>query len=118
MNKNLELLLQLEELLLLRKAKALGGPLFGKAACEELDAKIGRLRRRVPGLILSQFDNLTKAHANALATVSNQVCQGCHQEIARSLLYVLSQPNQILHCPHCGRFLLAEDHAPDFIATT
>ena len=118
MNKHLELLLQIEELLLLRKAKALGGSLFEATAGEKLEAKIGRLRRRVPGPILSQFDKLTKAHANALATVSNQVCQGCHQEVARSLLYVLSQCNEILHCPHCGRFLLAEDHAPDFIATT
>lgn len=116
MNKYLELLLELEELILLQKGRAVRGSLFGESACEELEAKMNRLRRRVPGRILSQFDKLTKAHANAVVTVSGQVCQGCHQEVARSLMQMLGQRNQIVHCPHCGRFLLANDHAPDFIA--
>ena len=76
MNKQLELLLRLEELVLQRQARQRMGELRPEHG--ELDERIGQLRRRLPGALLSKFDQLAREYANTVVPVIDATCQGCH----------------------------------------
>jgi predicted nucleic acid-binding Zn-ribbon protein len=114
MNKNLELLLRLEELVLLRQTQQR----MGEANTErtELDERIDQARRRLPGPILSAFDQLARQYANTVVPVVGQTCQGCQQPLPGRLARLLNHSSQVFHCGHCGRFLIMPEHLPDYLA--
>jgi hypothetical protein len=114
MNKNLELLLRLEELVLLRQTQQRMGE--ANAERTELDARIDQVRRRLPGPILSAFDQLARQYANTVVPVVGQTCQGCQQALPGRLARALDHPTHIFQCNHCGRFLIMPEHLPDYLA--
>jgi len=115
MNWKLELLLQLEELVLQREAISSAGGLHPQDDQEAMDRKIRKLRCRLPGPVLSEYDRLSRVFADVVSVVADGVCQGCRMRIPRRLVGQLEQFSEVFHCPHCGRFLLAEEDAPDFV---
>jgi predicted nucleic acid-binding Zn-ribbon protein len=117
MNRTLQLLLQLEDLVLLRETVTSTGTLHRQVDLNYFDFKIRRLRCQLPGPILSEYDRLSGVFADVVSVVGDGVCQGCRREIPRRLASQLKECSQMLHCPNCGRFLLAEEHAPDFVIT-
>ena len=113
MNKQLELLLRLEELVLQRHARQRMGELSPEH--RELDDRIAQLRRRLPGAILSKFDQLAREYANTVVPVVDATCQGCRQPLSNRLSRSLHQGSQPFQCEHCGRFLVMPEQVPDYL---
>ncbi len=106
MNKNLELLLKIDEVVLLRKRLEQCGPYIEEPGFEYLDEKIDKLRRRLPGQLLSAYDRLTQQYPDPVTVIVGGICQGC--ELA-------SRSTNLLQCEHCGRFIVARQHTPDYL---
>jgi predicted nucleic acid-binding Zn-ribbon protein len=110
MNKHLELLLRLEELLLRMQASR-----PSVAFTAEAERQISRLRHQVPGAILSRFDELARQYANPVAPVTEGVCQGCQNRISHRAAKVVQRISEVATCEACGRFLVSVEQIPDFL---
>jgi predicted nucleic acid-binding Zn-ribbon protein len=117
MNGNLQLLLRLQELSLLHQALALAGASVEQAGLDNLEERIERVRRQLPGPILSQYDAASLRYLETMAAVSQKVCHACEGEISVRLVAQLSQPNRSQSGPHCGRLLYQHEHGPDYLGT-
>jgi predicted nucleic acid-binding Zn-ribbon protein len=117
MNRILQLLLQLEELVLQRETVTSTGALHGQVDLNDINVKIRKLRCQLPGPVLSEYDRLSRSFADVVSVLGDGVCQGCQREIPHRLANQIKRSHQMLHCPNCGRFLLAEENAPDFVTT-
>lgn len=111
-----QLLLQLEELVLLRRGLELVGPNVEGPRFEALDRRINKLRRRLPGRTLSHYDRLARQYPDVVTVIADGVCQGCQGEVSTQPAVVASRSNEILQCGHCGRFIVAQHDAPDYVA--
>jgi predicted nucleic acid-binding Zn-ribbon protein len=116
MNPNLRLLLDLEELVLLRRGLELTGPYIEVPGCEHLDEKIAKLRRRVPGRLLSLYDRLARQYLDVVTVMADGICQGCQREVSTRLAILAARSNDILQCNHCGRFIIAKQNAPHYVS--
>ena len=117
MNGNLQLLLRLQELNLLHQGLTLAGAYVEEAGFDYLEERIERVRRQVPGAILSQFDALSRRYLEPMSAVSGNVCHACEGELPPRLAAQLNQPNRSQCCPHCGRFLYQHECSPDYLGT-
>ncbi len=108
-------MLQLQELELMRKAQTVVQPGGSPDDFKSLDQKINRLRHKLPGDLLSQFDGLMREVPDVLAQLSDGVCLGCHQEVSRQLAERIHYARGLARCNHCGRFLFSEHHAPRYL---
>jgi predicted nucleic acid-binding Zn-ribbon protein len=115
MSKALELLLQLEGLVLVKRGLQLAGPQAEALGLDHLEEKINRLRRQVPGPVLSLFDQLARQYADPLTALADGVCQGCHQPLPPRHRRRAVHSNGLLQCAHCGRLLFAAEEAPDYV---
>ena len=115
MNENLELLLKIDEVVLLRKRLEQCGPYIEEPGFEYLDEKIDKLRRRLPGQLLSAYDRLTQQYPDPVTVIAGGVCQGCEWEVSTRLAVLASRSTNLLQCEHCGRFIVARQHAPDYL---
>jgi len=118
MNSNLQLLLRLQELNLLHQGLWLAGANVQEAGFDGLEERIARVRRQVPGAILSQYDAVARRHLEPMAAVSVNVCHGCQGEVPPRLASQLNHPNHSGCCPHCGRLLYQHERSPDYLGTT
>ena len=117
MNSNLQLLLRLQELNLLHQGLMLAGASVEEAGFDYLEERIERVRRQVPGPILSQFDALARRYLEPMAAVSQGICRACEGEIPARQSAQLNQPNRSQCCPHCGRLLYQHERSPDYLGT-
>jgi predicted nucleic acid-binding Zn-ribbon protein len=115
-NRNLELLLQLEECMLLARGLEVVGQGADAPGAECLEAKIEKLRRRLPGRVLSLYDRLARQYPNVVAVIANGICQGCQGAVSRRSAARPAGSNEIVQCEHCGRILLAKQAAPDYVS--
>ena len=115
MNRQMELMLQLQELVLMRRAKEMVQPDSDPAEYKLMDQRINRLRHKLPGQVLSQFDALLRQWPDAVAQMSDRVCQGCQNAVPAQLAARIIQSRDLARCPHCGRFLVADQHAPPYV---
>ncbi len=83
---------------------------------QEIRERIEHLRRELPGAVLSQFDHLARQYANPVALLVGDVCQGCQEHIPSRVLRFIRQSHEIIQCERCGRFLIPEERAPDYIS--
>ena len=113
MNKHIELLLRLEELVLQRQTRRQMGETSPERT--ELDARIDQLRRRLPGPVLSAFDHLARQYANTVVPVTGHACQACGLPLAPRSARSLHQLSQLIQCEGCGRFLIVPEHLPDYL---
>lgn len=116
MNRQLEMLLQLQEMMLLRKAGELLQPGAEPQTYERLDERIERLRRKLPGPVIAQFDALIVAAPDAVAQLADGVCLGCHQMLPARVAAAVRYSKGLEQCDHCGRFLFCASNAPRYIA--
>ncbi len=116
MNRQLELMLQLQELVLMRRTKEMVQPDSDPSEYELLDQKINRLRHKIPGSVLSQFDALLRQWPDAVAPLSGEnVCLGCHTEVPAQMASRIIHSRDLIRCRNCGRFLVADQHAPPYV---
>jgi predicted nucleic acid-binding Zn-ribbon protein len=115
MNRQMELMLQLQELVLMRRAKEMVQPDSDPSEYALMDQKINRLRHKLPGSVLSEFDALLRQWPDAVAQLSARVCQGCQQSVPAQVVARSVQSRDLARCPHCGRFLLADQHTPPYV---
>jgi predicted nucleic acid-binding Zn-ribbon protein len=111
MNKNLELLLKLDELALLRKRLELSGSYIEEPGFEYLDEKIDKLRCQLPDKLLSIYDTLAHQYSDPVTVLSDGVCQGCEREVSTRLAVLAARSINVLQCEHCGRFIVARQNA-------
>ena len=115
MNKNIELLLKLDELVLRRKGLELAGSDLEPPNFECLDRKIDSLRRRLPGSLISTYDKLVRQSPDPVTVIADGVCQGCQQEVSTRLAVLAARSTNILRCEYCGRIVVAQRNAPDYV---
>ena len=115
MNKNVELLLKLDELVLQRKGLDLANPRVEQLNFAGLDKKIDELRRQLPGPLISTYDKLARQWPDPVTVVVDGVCQGCQQEVSTRLAVLAARSIDLLQCEHCGRFVVGERNAPDYV---
>ncbi|MBE0544552.1 MAG: hypothetical protein IH623_24705 [Verrucomicrobia bacterium] len=114
MSQILPALLRLEGLGLTRKGLELASHDTAAPRFDDLDEEIKKLRRQLPGSILSVYDRLARRYADPLSMVNDGVCQGCHRKAAKAVVAFNDHPRRISQCEHCGRILFAGQHAPDY----
>jgi predicted nucleic acid-binding Zn-ribbon protein len=118
MNKSLQMLLRLEGLTLTRTGLELASRDNAKRRFAELDHEIQKLRRRLPGEVLSIYDRQSRRYPDPVSVLIEQVCQGCRQRNAKPRVVLTSRSEPILQCEHCGRLVFAAEHAPDYLKFT
>jgi predicted nucleic acid-binding Zn-ribbon protein len=116
MNPNLQLLLELEGLVLLRGGLELAGPYIEEPGFEYLDEKIEKLRHRLPGRLLSLYDRLARQYPDVLTVITDGICQGCQCEVSARLAILAVRSSDILQCEHCGRLIIAKQNTPDYVS--
>jgi len=116
MNKTLERLLQLEGLMLVKRSLQLAGPQAEVLDLDHLDSKLNKLRRQVPGQVLSLFDQLARQYLDPVTALADGTCQGCHQPTPTRSRQPYLNSNRVFECEHCGRLLFAVQDAPDYVA--
>lgn len=115
MSPNLQLLLQLDELALLRKGLELVGPSGEDSGFGDLDERIDKLRRRLPGRVLSLYDRLARQYPDVVTVIADGVCQGCQSAVSTRLAALVGRSKEILQCEHCGRLVIAKQNSPDYV---
>lgn len=116
MNPKLLSVLQLEELALLRRGLEPAGRHVERPGLDHLDEKIEKVRRRLPGRLLSLYDKLALRYPDVVAVLSDGACQGCHCEVSARLAIEADRSHDIMQCEHCGRLLMPKQNAPDYVS--
>ena len=112
MNRDLELLIRLNDLELLIKE-------VEEAASQEVEKDLGfkvtkrdelfAIRQKIRDAIrrdtLDRFDRAWQRYGRALAPVSNGVCCGCFERLPTSLTPTTEADAQTKTCPYCARIL-------------
>ena len=115
MNKSLQTLLRLDDLVLTRKGLELAGNQIRNGSFDDLNKEIEKLRRRLPPVVLSRYDRLSRRCADPLAILTGDVCQGCQRTISRRIAVRADRSQEVFQCEHCGRLIFARTHAPDYV---
>ncbi len=76
------------------------------AASAERDAKIRKLREKIPAPVLSHFDRLTAVGRKGVALVRDGVCRGCYLRVPSGTAASLARPRDLFLCDNCGAYLL------------
>lgn len=73
----------------------------------QLDSEKENLRKEIDAVFLEKYDNLrAKSQQETLvAKVGNNMCGGCRVFLSSSVLSLLDNPQDLLKCENCGRFL-------------
>jgi predicted nucleic acid-binding Zn-ribbon protein len=100
---------------LMRRAHEVVQPDAAPQSYNLLNQKINRLRHKLPGPVLSQFDALIRQEPDAIAQVLDGICQGCGETIPAHVAAQVQNARELVHCHHCGRFLYSEQHAPPYV---
>ena len=113
MNKDLELIIRLNDLELLHKEIELGsssaqaeedlGFIFGKR--EKVAKARAEIREQVDRRLLSRFDTIFNKYGKAVAPVLNGVAYCCYEKLPVNLCDTHVENLEITNCPYCGRFL-------------
>ena len=77
---------------------------FDVSRKEQLEEARQRTREKCAPKILSRYDRIRGKYGKVIAPVFDGVCYGCFQRLPTQLAQV-NQNEEILTCPHCGRFL-------------
>jgi uncharacterized protein len=77
-----------------------------KERLEQLEAISTKVREQVDPALLKRNDHLLQRQAGiAVAACDEGVCQVCHLNIPPQKFIELMKDENIMHCPHCHRFL-------------
>lgn len=114
-NKTLAMLLELQELELLRRSRLAWANDDG-ASVKALEVRMQRLRRQVPGIVLSEYDRLARDVSDAIAVLDGHCCQGCLQPVPARALREILHERKTMQCHSCQRFLIPLQGQSDYVA--
>jgi len=77
-----------------------------KKRLEELKAEREEFIKQIRPPLLSKYELIRKKRGTALAVVDSDTCSGCFLIIPPKIYSSLVKGQNLLTCPHCGRFLL------------
>ena len=77
---------------------------FDVSRKEQLEDARKRTRENCSKQLLSRYDRIRGKYGKVIAPVFDGVCYGCFQRLPTQLAQV-NKNEEILSCPHCGRFL-------------
>ena len=77
---------------------------FDVSRKEQLESARDRTREKCDAGLLRRYDRIRKKYGKVIAPVFDGVCYGCFQRLPTQLAQV-DKNEEILTCPHCGRFL-------------
>ncbi len=100
MKKLMEIMLQIQELQLIRKKNP------------EKNTELVELRTQVPPQIIGHSDRLFARGKKAVATVKNRGCSECKMQIPLGTIAVLMRDEDIQLCGSCGRYLYLPPEPP------
>lgn len=66
---------------------------------------IASLRSGISANVLLQHDRLRARGRNSVAEVKNNVCSGCHMNLASGIRMEVQRQSDLVKCDHCSRFL-------------
>ena len=112
MQKVVNHLVQLQELVLVREQEAF----MGGDRLKVLDESIASLTEQLPDDVKLAFRNLVKKDSVAVAPVSNGVCSTCGMKLPISLVQAIRASQRINHCPNCSRILYITASSPRSVA--
>lgn len=115
MNKSLQILLQLEGLVLMRKGLELAAQNGGKPDLDDLDKEILKLRRQLAPSVVSLYDRLARRYADPVSLLTEGVCESCRQRVSKPIVVLNHCSHKIFQCEHCGRLVFPRQHAPDYV---
>ena len=75
-------------------------------ASAEQEAKMKKLRAKVPAPVLSHYDRLMAMGRKGVALVHNGICRGCHLRVPSGMAASLIRPKDLYLCDNCGAYLL------------
>lgn len=115
MNKSLQTLLRLDDLVLTRKALELAGNKATNGDFGYLNEEIEKLRRRLAPSVMSRYDRLARRYADPLSMLTGDVCNGCQGDISKRTEERANPSQEVLQCEHCGRLIFSTKQAPDYV---
>ncbi len=115
MNPDLGKLLSLDDLTLTRRGMEFTDAEAGSGRRRLLDERIARLRRKMPGELLSVYDRLARRFPDVVTVISDGECQGCRQQVSVRLAILSVRSEKLLQCEHCGRFVMNPQNVPDYL---
>ncbi len=79
-----------------------------KDEIEELNEKRKNLRHQINDEFLNKYDKEAKKKTRGFLVhkVNNNMCEGCRVFLSSSILNQLDNPEAIIECENCGRYLL------------
>ncbi|MEO0292700.1 MAG: C4-type zinc ribbon domain-containing protein [candidate division WOR-3 bacterium] len=106
MDKQLLLLISLQELDILRKEKKgeeeVGFEIDNMKKMEEARASIVS---QIKDHLYRKYSRLTKRYGSAVVPVVNNICQGCYLLFPTQMIAPEQKNKSVITCPNCGRIL-------------
>ncbi len=106
MDKQLLLLISLQELDILRKDRIkeeeVGFEIDNIKKMEEARASIVS---QLKDHIYRKYSRLTKRYGSAVVPVVNNICQGCYLLLPTQMISADQENKSVITCPNCGRIL-------------
>ena len=105
-------LVQLQELVLIREQEAF----MGGERLKELDESISAMTEQLPTQVRGMFTRLQKKDPVAVVPIAKGVCSTCGMKLPISLVQAVRAEKQVHHCPNCTRILYYADSPPRSVA--
>ncbi len=74
------------------------------------EARIARLRAKIPAQILGHYDRLLARGKKGISVIHRQICSACHVQVPRNTVLTLMHGTDIQVCENCGRYLCLPEH--------
>ncbi|MDW7979262.1 MAG: C4-type zinc ribbon domain-containing protein [Verrucomicrobiales bacterium] len=84
---------------------------LGEVKIKNAEAKIARLRKKIPAQVLGHYDRLMARGKKGIVPVRNQACTGCHLRVPIAVIMTLVHGKDLQLCDSCGRYLYLPDDA-------
>lgn len=106
MDKQLLLLISLQELDILRKEKSKEEEVgFEIDDIKQMDEARKKIVEKLKDHIHRKYSRLTKRYGNAVVPVVNNICQGCYLVLPTQMISPEQKNESVVTCPNCGRIL-------------
>ena len=74
------------------------------------EARIAKLRAKIPAQILGHYDRLLARGKKGISVIHRQICSACHVQVPRNTVLTLMHGTDIQVCENCGRYLCLPEH--------